>query len=115
MGSIPVRSTKYMTTKLLITATIYNRKGRVLSTGVNSYVKTHPKQQHFADRANLPEKSFLHAEIASLVKLKNGVAHKIKVERYGKSGQPLNAEPCPICKLAIKAAGISFVEYTVGE
>ncbi len=104
-----------MTTKLTIKATVYDRKGRILSTGVNSYVKTHPKQQHFANCANLPEKSFLHAEIAALVKIRHGVAHKIKVERYGKSGQPLNAEPCPICKLAIKAAGISFVEYTVGN
>lgn len=101
-----------MTTKLLITATIYDKKGKVLSVGVNSYVKSHPKQQHFANLARLPEKSFLHAEIAALVKLRHGMAHKIKIERYGKSGQPLNAEPCPICKLAIKEAGIKFIEYT---
>lgn len=103
-----------MTTKLLITATVYDKKGRVLSSGINSYVKSHPKQQHFANRAGIPEKSYLHAEVAAIVKLRHGVAHKIKVERYGKSGQPLNAEPCPVCKLAIEEAGIKFVEYTIG-
>lgn len=97
-----------------LTATIYDKRGRVLSTGVNSYVKTHPRQKMHADKAGLHHKEFLHAEISSLVKLRHGVPHKIRVERYGKSGQPLLAEPCPICKLAIKAAGIKFVEFTIG-
>lgn len=103
-----------MTSKMLLTATIKDKRGRTLSTGTNSYVKTHTVQQHYANKAGAPQKSYLHAEIAALVKLRYGVAHKIIVERYGKSGQPLNAEPCPVCKLAIKAAGIKYVEYTAG-
>jgi len=103
-----------MTSRMLLTATITDKKGKVLSVGTNSYIKTHTLQQHYANKAGIPQKPYLHAEIAALVKLKHGVAHKITVERYGKSGQPLNAEPCPICKLAIKASGIKYVEYTTG-
>lgn len=97
-----------------ITATIYDKKGRVLAIGHNSYTKTHPTQAQYACKANLPEKVFLHAEIAALVKCRGGKPYKIKIERYDKKyGKPINAEPCPICKLAIKEAGISFVEYSI--
>jgi tRNA(Arg) A34 adenosine deaminase TadA len=33
--------------------------------------------------------------------------------RYMKDGTTGNAEPCVICKLAIKEAGIKLVEYSV--
>ena len=96
-----------------ITATVYDRKGRVLSVGHNSYTKTHPKQAHYAMIAGREHNVFLHAEVDALVKCK-GIAHKIKIERYGRDGNPRDAKPCPICELAIKEAGIRFIEYTVG-
>ena len=37
-----------MTTKHKITAIIYDKKGRVLSIGQNSYIKTHPYQAKIA-------------------------------------------------------------------
>ena len=96
-----------------IKATVYDKKGRVLSQGVNSYSKTHPQQSELANKCNLQHKIFLHAEIAALVKVKSGTPHKIKIERYNKTGEPMLAKPCPICELAIKEAGISVVEYTL--
>jgi deoxycytidylate deaminase len=100
--------------KYNIKATVYDRRGNILSTGVNDYNKTHPKQKILANRVGLPEKEFLHAEISAIIRaLKVGVPYKIKVERYGKTGNPLNAEPCPICKLCIKESGIKLVEYTM--
>lgn len=96
-----------------ITATVYDRKGKVLSVGRNSYYKTHPKQAHYALLVGEQHRVFLHAEIAALVKCR-GVPYKIKIERYGKNGEPRLAKPCPICELAIKEAGIQFIEYTVG-
>lgn len=102
-----------MSTPTEITATIYSRKGKVLAVGKNSYTKTHPIQARHAHRVGLDDKIFLHAEIAALIKCRKE-PYKIKIERYGKRGQPLLAKPCAVCELAIKEAGIKLVEYTIG-
>lgn len=101
-----------MTTKQRITATIYDRKGRVLSIGQNSYHKTHPTQAEFARRVGQPERLFLHAEISALVKCR-GKPYKIHIERKDKKGNLQLAKPCAICELAIREAGIKFVEYSI--
>lgn len=99
-----------------ITAIIYDRKGRVLSVGKNSYVKTHTLQAKHAKKVGLPDKQYLHAEIHAISKCRDlNKAHKIAVYRYGKSGQPLLAKPCLICQSAIESVGIEFVEWTVDE
>lgn len=103
-----------MTVKQYIIATVYDKKGRVISVGRNSYIKTHPMMHKLGTRLMLPEKIFLHAEIAALVKCR-GIPYKIKIERYDKQGNPRLAKPCPICELAIQNAGIKFVEYTVSS
>jgi deoxycytidylate deaminase len=97
-----------------LTATIYDKKGRVLSIGVNSFIKTHPRQYRAAAAAGQPLKVYLHAEIAALVRIRHGVPYRISIERYGKGGEPRLAKPCPICEIAIQQAGISRIEYTVG-
>ena len=102
-----------MCTKQNITAVIYDKKGRVLSVGQNSYVKTHPLQAKHANRAGSPEKQFLHAEVHAIVRCKDlAKAHRIFISRWNKSGEPLLAKPCPVCQSAIKAAGIKIVEHT---
>lgn len=102
-----------MSTKQDITAVIYDRKGRVLSLGKNSYVKTHTLQAKHAEKVGLPDKQFLHAEIHAITKCKDlSKAHRILVTRYGKTGKPLLAKPCPVCQSAIEAAGIKVVEWT---
>lgn len=96
-----------------LTALIYDKRGRVLSVGKNSYVKTHPLQNHHACKVGLPEKQFLHAEIHAITLCKNlKKAHKIVIMRFDQSGNPKNAKPCPVCVSAIEAAGIKFVEHT---
>lgn len=99
-----------------VTAMIMNKRGRVLSVGTNSYVKTHTLQAKHANKVGLPEKRFLHAEVSAIVKCKDLTkAHKIVVMRYTKDGKPANAKPCPVCMSAIKAFGIKFVEWTMEE
>lgn len=96
-----------------ITAIIYDKRGRVLSIGKNSYVKTHPLQHLHSHKVGLPHKQFLHAEIHAIAKCKNlEKAHKIVVMRFDKSGKPLLAKPCPVCQSAIGAAGIPIIEHT---
>ena len=95
-------------------ATIYDKRGRVLSTGENSYRKTHPKQVELARQAGRPGAEFLHAEIQALIRLKDKAdkAHRIFIERYANNGKPVDAKPCEICTLALAKAGIKIVEYT---
>jgi tRNA(Arg) A34 adenosine deaminase TadA len=99
-----------------ITAIIYDRKGRVLSVGKNSYVKTHTLQAKHAKKVGLPDKQFMHAEIHAISKCKDlQKAHRIVVYRYGKRGQPLLAKPCLICQSAIESVGIEVVEWTEND
>lgn len=92
-----------------ITAIIYDKRGRVLSIGKNSYCKTHPLQHHHACKVGLPHKQFLHA-ISRCKHLHK--AHRISVLRFDAKGKPCNAKPCPVCASAISAAGIKIVEHT---
>ena len=98
--------------KHIIKATVYDRNNNVISIGFNSYSKTHPLQYHYAAKAKQPEKIYLHAEIAALIKAKKK-GYRITIERYNKQGKPMLAAPCPICLLAIKEAGIEIVQHTV--
>ena len=93
---------------------MYDRRGRLLSTGLNSYVKTHVIQARAADAVGRPSCIYLHAEIAAIVKLKDwDKAHKLVVTRFLKDGSPAMAKPCSICQHVINQTGIKHVEYTV--
>ena len=104
-----------MTKKQDITAQIFDKNGRLLAVGKNSYKKTHPLQAKYAEQVGTPEKMFLHAEVEAIIKAqKLGKPHSNHVSRYSKDGSPAMAQPCPICMLAIKKAGIKLVTFTVG-
>lgn len=96
-----------------ITAIIYDKRGRILSIGKNSYVKTHPLQAKFARGCKEEHKIYLHAEIHAITRCMDlDRAHKMLVTRYNKHGEPMNAAPCPICQAAIKQTKIKIVEHT---
>lgn len=95
-----------------VEARVYSRKGALLSSASNSYQRTHPKQAYYAKRAGQPDRIYLHAEIAALVKCK-GEPYKIVIKRINKDGTLGLAKPCPVCELAIKESGIKIVEYSV--
>lgn len=104
-----------------VACVVLDKKGGILSTGVNSFTKTHPKQLEFAkkvkmesDRINFLERKYLHAEIAAMLKCPTQ-GHKIVVVRINNKGEYRMAKPCPICELAIKSYGITKIEYTTGK
>lgn len=102
-----------MNQKHNITAILYDRKGKILSIGKNSYVKTHPLQAKSAQAVGEDYKIFLHAEVDALVRAKDwGKAHKLVITRFTKDGKPALAKPCKICQHAINMAGIKYVEHT---
>jgi tRNA(Arg) A34 adenosine deaminase TadA len=99
--------------KYRLKATIYDKKGKVLSVGENSYYKTHPFHVRMAHKYGRDGQIFLHAETAALVKLKrHHCPHRIYIERYSENGEPLLAKPCPVCEGALKEAGIKIIEHT---
>jgi len=100
-------------TRHVLSAVIYDKRGRVISVGQNSYVKTHPLQAKHANQVGLPDKQFLHAEIHAIVRCKDLTkAHRIFVSRWDSKGNPALAKPCPVCMSAIEAAGIEVIEHT---
>lgn len=102
-----------MSSKQNITAILYDKKGRILSIGKNSYIKTHPLQAKSARAVGEEYKVFLHAEIDALVRAKNwNKAYKLVITRYGRDGHPALAKPCKVCQHAIKMAGIKHIEHT---
>ena len=102
-----------MTNRPVVTAIVYNKKGQVLSIARNSYVKTHPLQAKLACEVGEPSKIYLHAEVASLIKVRDwNDAYRIAVFRYGADGSPRNAKPCRVCQRIIQQAGIAIVEHT---
>ena len=102
-----------MSKQFSVTAIIYDKRGKVLSVGKNSYVKTHPLQAEHARRAGEPYKVYLHAEVSAIAKCKSlDKAYRISIFRFLEDGSPANARPCPICCSAIKATGIKKIEHT---
>jgi len=106
-----------MATKQNLTAIIYDRKGRILSIGKNSYVKTHPMMAKMAyEVGENHNRVFLHAEIDAIVKCRQlDKAYRIEIFRYNKQGKPQLAAPCPICQGAIKKTTIKEIVFTTGE
>lgn len=103
----------YMSKCYSLTAVIEDKRGRVLSIGQNSYVKTHPLQAHHAAKVGEPYRQVLHAEVAAIIKCRDlSKAHRIKIFRFGQDGRPRLAAPCKVCQSAIKAAGIKIIEHT---
>lgn len=95
-----------------ITAILFDKRGRPLSIGKNSYTKTHPLQAQAAEAVGEPYKVFLHAEIDAIVRCRDiKKAVRIVVMRYNKYGQPMNATPCNICKKFLSQYNLT-IEHT---
>lgn len=96
-----------------ITAFIYDKRGRLLSMGKNSYIKTHPLQAKHAKACGEHAKVFLHAEIHAIARCKDlEKAHKIVITRFYADGRPALAKPCAICQSAISKTPIKIIEHT---
>lgn len=102
-----------MKTRYVITASCFDKKGRLISIGNNSYNKSHPEQKRYAIKAGQEYRQSLHAEIAALIRSKGKDVHTLLVQRFDSKGNPKLAYPCPVCMEAIKEYGVKKVIYTV--
>lgn len=94
-----------------ITALAYDKRGRLLSVGKNSYVKTHPLQRKYGMLVGRPKAIYMHAELDALLKAR-GPVHKLVVMRYDTDGKPAPAAPCATCQRAIADFGVKEVEHS---
>ena len=99
-------------TKYVIIATAFDKKGNTIAQATNSYRKTHPLQAYFARLAGLPHKIYLHAEIACILAAQTQKIHKLIVIRRSSQGGYASAKPCPICMRAIRAFQIPTIIYS---
>jgi tRNA(Arg) A34 adenosine deaminase TadA len=101
--------------KQRLCAVITDKRGKILSVGVNNYTKSHPLQASYAKKVGRDEACFLHAEVASLVGLgynDKPKAYKISIARVMKNGRTALAKPCRICQEALKDFNIRVIEFT---
>lgn len=97
-----------------LTAIVYDKRGRILSIGRNSWTKTHPAQARAAAKVGEPYKVYLHAEVDAIVRLSDiekEKAYKMVVMRYNANGKPMNAKPCKVCQLVLSKFNLK-IEHT---
>lgn len=93
-------------------AFVLGKGKRVLSVGVNSFVKSSYFQRECAQESGFRAKEFLHAEVSGLNKCKSAVATSILVVRFNKKGQLRNSMPCEVCQLAATQKGIKKIYHS---
>lgn len=99
--------------KYKLTALAYDKRGKLLAVGQNSYTRTHTLQASYGRRTGRPAAIYLHAELAALLKARSrGVVHRLVVMRFDKKGRPRPAAPCAACRMAINDFGVKHVEHT---
>lgn len=106
-----------MKTRYVITASCFDRKGRLISTANNDYKKSSTFMKKFADLANEPYKVYWHAECHSIYKAvkQSKDIHSLVVTRFDSKGNFRNAKPCNVCMQAIKFYDIPEVYYSTEE
>jgi deoxycytidylate deaminase len=97
------------------------RKNRIVSSAVNDYTRTHPVQYWAAKNAakiwndpQLEMKSYLHAEVSSLIKAKEDADTIIVCRVGGHGGRELRyARPCRVCSEYIRrCSNVVHIHYS---
>lgn len=99
-----------------IIATAYDKKGNVISKGVNDYNKSNTWQKELSIACGLDEdRIYIHSEVSALIQARNKrkKVHTLKIERFDYQGKEKNAFPCISCQLAIKLSDVKRVIFTV--
>lgn len=95
-------------------------KGKIISSGHNSFTKTHPLQKQLDKRRfNAESTGKVHAETSALLPLINSHTDLSKAEVYVsrklKDSSIAMARPCASCMALIKSCGISKIHYTTAD
>lgn len=101
-----------MSKRQAVTATAYDKSGRIISIGHNSYINTHPLQAKYARKSGNPDAIYIHAELDAIIRARGRPIHRLFVSRHNNDGHHAMAKPCKACQLAIRDFSIKHVEWT---
>jgi deoxycytidylate deaminase len=100
------------------------KKNRIIASAVNSYEITHPVQYWAAQNAarifnepQLENKTYLHAELRSLIKAKEDADTIVVCRVGGHGGQELrDSRPCRICSNYIRScSSVVHIHYSTPQ
>ena len=96
-----------------LTATAFDRKGRIIGFGTNDYKRSHPLMKYHAVLAGESEsKIYRHAELAALLDAGQHEVHSVFVQRLDAAGNEANAKPCKTCQSILKSFGVKVASFT---
>jgi deoxycytidylate deaminase len=100
------------------------KKNRIIASAVNDYTRTHPVQYWAAQNAarifndpQLENKTFLHAELRSLIKAKEDADTIVVCRVGGHGGQELRlSRPCRVCEGYIRScSNVVHIHYSTPQ
>lgn len=104
-----------MKKRYVITASAFDKRGRLICTANNSYNDSSSLMRYYAFKTGNHQKVYNHAEIRCLeiaiLKMKQKVA-RLVVMRWDSFGNLKDSSPCCICREAIKDFKIPEVYYS---
>lgn len=79
-----------------------DKRGRVISHAGNSYTKSSVVQKRISEKLGFPEKCFLHAEVAALLRARGATVSTLVLARVDKQGNVKDGKPCCVCSSYIQ-------------
>ena len=100
------------------------KRNRIIASAVNDYTRTHPVQYWAAQNAarifnepQLENKTYLHAELRSLIKAKEDADTIVVCRVGGHGGQELRmSRPCRVCEGYIRScSSVVHIHYSTPQ
>jgi deoxycytidylate deaminase len=100
------------------------KRNRIIASAVNDYTRTHPIQYWAAQNAakifnepQLENKTYLHAELRSLIKAKEDADTIVVCRAGGHGGQELRmSRPCRVCEAYIRScSSVVHIHYSTPQ
>ncbi len=110
-----IGSAVWVESKFKLAAAVYDKSGALIGSATNNMSKSHPWQERLARAVGHPDKIFLHAEVAALLKSKGGDPNVLYVARIKKDGTTGLSKPCDICMEAMRLSGVEEYYYTIND
>ena len=103
--------------RFCITATAFDKRGKVIASAINSYTDSSKFMRYYAIKAGEPYRKYNHAETRAIeLALRTGkTIAKLVVIRYDANGNLANAKPCKVCSCCIADQNIKEVIYSTAE
>src|SRR3546814_11374162 len=72
----------FVSKRQAVTAVAYDKSGRVISIGRNSYINTHPLQAKYANKSGNPDAIYIHSELDAIIRSRGSPLHSLFVSLY---------------------------------